>query len=166
MSARDYQRATETVLKRHFELVQIEWSIAKDATDAFSRDVQRYAPRVDIAIGPFNATPGRDSDISEDLLRPDQLRASFEDCMPNPNPRCLLAIEVAYNGSSKHMMGDILNASALGLFGIVVGHNKEMAKIRRNLRYIEQLARLEKLPCPLFENVVAMSTREFDALFV
>jgi hypothetical protein len=165
MAAKNYQRLTEPILRQHFDLVRLEWSIAKGAIDAFSPDVRRYAPRVDIAIGPFNITRGREHDISEELLRPDRLRAVFAGRTPNVNPRCLLAIEVAYSGSSKHMMGDILNASALGLFGMIVGHEHEMPKIRRILRYLEQLAELEKMPSSLFRNVIALNTAEFDALF-
>jgi hypothetical protein len=51
----------------------------------------------------------------------------------------------------------------LGLFGIVVGDEPVMPKIRRILRYLEVLAQLEKLP-RLFQNVVVLSTVEFDAL--
>lgn len=93
MNASDYQRAIEPALKRYFADVQLEWSVVKGATDALSADLNRYAPRVDIAVGPFNKTPGPDPIICETLLPP-QLRELFADRTPNPNPRCLLAIEV------------------------------------------------------------------------
>jgi hypothetical protein len=162
MAAKDYQRTVQIALRRHFRTVELEWSVVREATDAFAPDVRRYAPRVDVAIGPFNTAPGRDLDITDALL-PDRLRAAFDGCQPNLNPRCLLAIEVTFSGSSKHIMGDILNASALGLFGIVLGDELAMPKIRRILRYLEALAQLEKLP-RLFQNVVVLSTVEFDAL--
>jgi hypothetical protein len=114
MTATEYQRLAEVTLRAHFADVRLEWSVVKDATDALARDIKRYAPRVDIAVGPFNTTPGPDPRISEALV-PDQLRALFNDRPPNPNPRCLLAIEVVYSGSSKHILGDMLNAGALGL---------------------------------------------------
>ena len=75
----------------------------------------------------------------------------------------MLAIEVCYSGSSKHIMGDMLNAGALGLYGLVVGDEALMPKIRRIGRYLEVLGQLGKVPW-LFRNVVASSTAEFDSL--
>jgi hypothetical protein len=163
MRASEYQRLAEVRLKRHFADVRLEWSIARGATDALAQDVAVYAPRVDVAIGPFNMTPGRDPAI-DDALLPVRLRELFDGRPSNPNPRCLLAIEVCYSGSSKHIMGDMLNAGALGLYGFVVGDERHMAKIQRIGRYLEVLAELGKVHW-LFRNVVALSTVEFDALF-
>ena len=53
MRASEYQRLAEARLKRHFDDVRVEWSVVKAATDALQRDIHRYAPRVDIAIGPL-----------------------------------------------------------------------------------------------------------------
>lgn len=66
-----------------------------------------------------------------------------------------------YSGSSKHVLGDILNAGSLGLYGLVIGLDTQMLKIRRIHRYLRMLADLEKLPW-LFQNVVAVSTADFD----
>jgi hypothetical protein len=163
MRASEYQRLAEARLKRHFDDVRVEWSVVKGATDALQRDIHRYAPRVDIAIGPFNTSPGPDSEIDERPL-PSSLRQLFDDRPPNPNPRCLLAIEVVFSGSSKHIMGDTLNAGALGLYGLVIGSEARMRKIHRIGKYLEVLADLEKLP-PMFRNVVSLSTVEFEDLF-
>lgn len=162
MSAAEYQRIAKLALERCFSDVRLEWSAVAAASDAFAVDVARYAPRVDIAVGPFNTTPGSDSSITAALL-PDLIQQRFDQRQPNRNPRCLLAIEVTFSGSSKHIMGDILNASALGLFGIVIGAESQIVKISRILRYLETLAALEKLP-RLFQNVIVLSTDEFDAL--
>jgi hypothetical protein len=163
MSASAYQRTTQAQLREHFDTdVLVEWSISRAATDAMAANAAVYAPRVDVAVGPFNLTPGRDDAINADLL-PQRFRDVFGDRPPNPNPRCLLAIEVCYSGSSKHMMGDMLNAGALGLYGFVVGSERNMPKIQRILRYLQILADLDKVPW-LFRNVVALSTVEFDAL--
>ncbi len=61
MGATEYQQMVRGVLERYFPDVRAEWSVVTDATDAMSRDVKRYAPRVDVAVGPFNVTPGRDT---------------------------------------------------------------------------------------------------------
>jgi hypothetical protein len=60
-------------------------------------------------------------------------------------------------------MGDILNAGALGLYGVVIGKESVMPKILRINEYLRLLAQLEKLP-PLFRNVAVFSAQEFDAL--
>lgn len=160
--ARSFQRRAASMLGEHFSEVRLEWSVVADASDALSSDVRRYAPRVDIAVGPFNTRPGRDAAIDERLL-PKFFRELFSDRPPNPNPRCLLAVEVVYSGSSKHVMGDTLNAGALGLYGLVVGADHVMRKINRIGLYLEVLAELEKLPS-LFRNVIALSVSEFEKL--
>jgi hypothetical protein len=117
MRASEYQRLAEARLKGHFDDVRVEWSVVNGASGVQQRAIHRYAPRVDIAIGPFNTTPGPDSQIDERLL-PRRLRQLFSDRPRNPNPRCLLAIEIVFSGSPKHIMGDTLNAGALGLYGL------------------------------------------------
>jgi hypothetical protein len=107
---------------------------------------------------------GPDANINDDLL-PEALRELFDGRPSNPNPRCLLAVEVCYSGSSKHIMGDMLNAGALGLYGLVVGDERHMPKIRRIGRYLEVLAELGKVPW-LFRNVVTLSTAGFDDLLL
>ena len=84
MSASAYQLAAQARLREHFADVHVEWSVVKDATDALRADIHHYAPRVDIAIGPFNTTPGPDPAISEDL--PAAFRNLFSALPANPNP--------------------------------------------------------------------------------
>jgi hypothetical protein len=129
-----------------------------------SANVRVYAPRVDIAVGPFKIARGRDDRITAALL-PERLQSLLVQLRPNPNPRCLLAIEVVYSGSSKHIMGDMLDPSALGLYGLVVGDEVMLPKIRRIGQYVERLAELEKSP-ELFANLVTLSTAKFDSLLV
>jgi hypothetical protein len=163
MTASDYQRATKVSLERLFpDAVHLEWRAVSGAKDALSPDAARYAPRVDIAVGPFNLTPGPQSAIDL-LLIPERIRGLFAGRPGNPNPRCLLAIEVIFSGTSKHVMGDILNAAALGLFGFVVGSDREIDKVKRNFAYLDTVTQLGKLP-PLFRNVLALSTTDFDQL--
>jgi hypothetical protein len=54
MSASDYQRTIQTRLGERFDDVLVEWSISRAATDAMAPDAAVYAPRVDVAVGPFN----------------------------------------------------------------------------------------------------------------
>ena len=162
MTANDYQLAAKAALEQHFADVRLEWSVVKDACDLFAADIWRYAPRVDVAVGPFNTTPGNDRSISDALL-PAQLRDLLAGRSPNPNPRCLLAIEVIYSGTSKHIMGDMLNACALGLYGLVIGSDKQMLKIQRIETYIKALISAGK-PSPHFDNLACLSTTDFDAL--
>ncbi len=60
MAASDYQRAVQVALRRHFDEVLLEWSITREATDLLASDGTVYAPRGDVAVGPFNTTPGSD----------------------------------------------------------------------------------------------------------
>ncbi len=163
MRANEYQQLAAERLRRYFDDVQVEWSVVKGAADTLQRDIHRYAPRVDIAIGPFNTTPGPDPKINEVLL-PRRLRLRLADRPANSNPRCLLAIEIVFSGSSKHVMGDMLNAGAHGLYGLVIGDGAHMQKIQRISRYLAVLADLEKLP-PMFLNALSLSTAEFEELF-
>jgi hypothetical protein len=48
-------------------------------------------------------------------------------------------------------------------YGLVIGLDTQMPKIRRIHRYLRMLAELEKLPW-LFQNVAAISTADFDGI--
>jgi hypothetical protein len=162
MRAPEYQRNVAVRLERHFPTVSVEWPVERGASDSMARDITQYAPRVDVAVGPFSVRPGRDKRIVRQLLPPEFLDR-FVDLEPNRNPRCLLAIEVVFSGTSKRIMGDMLNASALGLYGVVVGQEPLMAMIERTWKYLTLLAELKKQP-RLFCNVVPLSVHKFDDL--
>ena len=157
-NAASFQRVAKVLLDEHFDEVTSEWQSARGATDVFSADVRRYAPRVDLAVGPYNTSSGR---LLMDLeMFPEAMRHWFDDLRPNGNPRCLLAIEVVNSGSAKHMLGDLLNASALGLYGLVVCNEAVLAKVHRNWEYAQQLANVGKIPA-LFQNTRVVSFSEF-----
>lgn len=127
----------------------------------------RYAPRLDIAIGPFatgNLRHREDYDrlacVHRDLLEclhgmhlenvrahnTDSCSASLDEALArNPNARCFLAIEIENRGSCKHLLGGTVNAVALGRLGITVGWTD--ASFRSLLRardYLLLLARFGK----------------------
>lgn len=157
-NAKAFQSLAQLLLLEHFAEVTVEWKSSRGATDVFTPDVRRYAPRADLAVGPYSISPGR-VDMSIESL-PAKMRPWFESLASNENPRCLLAIEVVFSGSAKHMLGDLLNASALGLYGLVISHERVLAKVHRNREYASQLATVGKIP-QLFQNVSVVTFSEF-----
>ena len=85
----------------------------------------------------------------------------------NANPRCSLAIEVVFSGSSKHILGDITNASMMGLYGLVVVKDEEriLEKAKRIFEYVKRIIEVGKAPANLFQNTRILSASEFLHLF-
>ena len=166
MTASEYQERAKQLLTRHYEPSQVvlEWAIHKNATDSMRRVSTQYYPRTDIAVGPFSTSPGGNAEINLNAVH-STLREKLQELPShNPNPRCLLAIEVVFSGSSKHLLGDILNASVVGLYGIVVGSPTMITKIKRNREYLIKLAELKKMEYLPFQNVLVLDTDEFERL--
>ena len=125
-----------------------------------------YSPRVDIAVGPFATTEGERLieqydrmygtyhelvnnliDIHRQNTQEETSREEiyYRTMIINPNARCFMAIEVEKSGSRKHLMGDAVNATALGRIGIVVGWTPEMFRAFLNLkRYFDYLGSVGK----------------------
>lgn len=172
MAGKDIQAAIHRALTNLFDsgLVHSEWSIRKGATDTFN-EVASYAPRLDIAVGPFNTSrEGRDRDAAaiRGFRHPlvgrlkDEIAAQNHGAVyDNRNPRCLLAIEVEHSTSSKHILGAITNASMLGFLGVVVGSAQHIAKVRRIHTYACKLKEVEKAHADMFANVVCFDDLEF-----
>jgi hypothetical protein len=176
MSAKLYQEEIYGLLQEIFPpaLVRKEWNIRQDAQDVFQA-VDSYAPCADIAVGPFNENEGRNIDeiLKAANMHPfmQSLARSFgADRAFNWNPRCLLAIEIEYSGSMKHILGDIANASMLGFTGIVIGSNTarkpSQVRIQRVKSYIEKVTMVGKAPNGLFGNVVYFEAVEFRDFLV
>lgn len=164
MKANEFQVRIQELLNRHYSEVVVEWPIHRDAADAMTHLASQYYPRTDVAVGPFSTTAGHNQNLRENLINAKLLTKLRALSHKNPNPQCLLAIEVVFSGSSKHILGDMLNASAIGLYGIVIGSPDMMPKIKRNTEYLKKLAELDKLnPLP-FQNVLLLSTNEFEEL--
>ncbi len=157
-------------LHRYFTEVKKEWSISSNATDAFSVN-GIYAPRLDIAVGPFNVEEGnRLSEIATVFSDKAPLRmknlVKSECLVKNTNPRCTLAIEVAFSGSEKHYLGDITNASMMGLYGFVITCDNNSNDIKRIFEYTKTVKRVGKAPDDLFSNVCVLSDDEFLELLL
>jgi hypothetical protein len=157
-----------TNLKQIFppDSVKKEWNASKNSEDDFNnRDY--YAPRVDIAIGPFNTNRdlGRNNIRFNSLIQENtpllqklyelshlgegHEYISFRDFISrlNLNPRCFIAIEIENTKDAKRSIGDIVNASVMGKVGIVIpiGEDKYRLfyKIKKYFHYLEQVGKLE-----------------------
>lgn len=147
MNATEAQKRLKVLFSERFgeDKVIKEWPSNRNAEDWLHRSGNDivYAPRPDIAIGPFNIREGSNTAEIEALFN--QNRAFFNRLGlgrgregVNKNPRCLIAIEIENSGSSKHMIGNIINASLLGTVGIIITLRDEFyEKAERILRYLE-----------------------------
>lgn len=108
-----------------------------------------YLPRVDLAVGPFSVVAGgnkthehaelinRHAGLIERLIEiHNHNMAQFDGGVANlhgvlhgnTNARCLLAVEIEAKGSRKHLLGDYVNAGALGRIGLVVPWDDAMMR--------------------------------------
>jgi len=154
--------------------VRRQWDVCKGSKDALRRRRPRlyYCPKPDYAVGPFNTDGNRIDEVRREIdgtyarfettirriLSSDQWLNDFE---PNDNPRCFLAIEVEDRNSTKHRMGSILNACALGKVGIVIGANestyRSLMRIREYLRLVEEFGKARLSP----KNVAILTCERF-----
>ena len=169
-----YQKRLRKKLDKYFDEVDYERSVVKGAEDALQRDPLRYAPRLDLVIGPYNLKANEQwieaYQIKEGLLsfknsKTTKFFNAVSGLRINPNPRYAVAIEVVFSGSSKHILGDITNASTLGLYGFVITNGKMLLKARRILKHLQDLKGLGKIAPAMFNNVRVVSVSEFDNYF-
>lgn len=166
MTATEYQGKISSLLRQKFPNLKIskEWV-------AFRGVSCQYAPRVDIAIGPFSIK-SNDNKIDEyDLMLSDECVdrflhqiynfhlenvgddrlneikiPDFEDLIhKNRNARCFLAFEIENSSSRKHIIGSVINAASLGRIGVGVAYNDRVKRtFLRILNYLAFLKRVEK----------------------
>lgn len=166
MTAKEYQAELQLNLISLFpnQEIRSEWA-------AFTGLKYQYSPRVDLAIGPFNISPGANLiDTYNSLVQESQfnnflttafqyhvvnldlslydeiLHPNFEQLIfKNQNSRCLIAIEIENLNSKKHIMGSIVNASSLGRVGIGIACNlTTLNTFCRILNYLSFLKRVDK----------------------
>jgi hypothetical protein len=141
------------------EEIKTEWISFKD-------EIERYSPRLDVAVGPF-ATNNIYGDRYDTLMKQTEAfisrlieihnnnlaeyndtsySASFEKLkITNNNARCLYAIEIENRVSRKQLMGSIVNVTALGRIGIIIGWRPEVYRMAfRAKRYVQFLNEVKK----------------------
>lgn len=135
MNAKEAQKELKTLLSESFgkDTVIAEWR-----SNAGARDWLQfggiYAPRPDIAVGPFNIEEGRNIEKIESVFKKYQAFFSKLGLINiNENPRCLIAIEIENSNKGKHMMGNLINASILGRVGIIVTLRDEFYQSATNM---------------------------------
>jgi hypothetical protein len=173
MLTREYQQRLVTNLRSIFgdELVEQEW----DSNKFFPRSGNHravYAPRHDIAVGPFNSRFGLDVQI--DKTRPMQShpftkrlyrdylrdRDTLKKCW-NSLSRCYLAVEIEFSGSSKQLLGGIINAVISGSIGIVIVRKANVKKAERLVRYLFTLEEFEKMTLNVLRNLIIFDDDDF-----
>ena len=169
MSAKHFQQQAIRALINHFDDIRAEWAVTKGALDG-RHFGPAYGPRLDIAVGPFNTMK------DDTLIRQGEILACATHSIIkriverepeftfNPNPRCLLAVEIEFSGSSKHILGDLTNASMMGLVGVVIVPPDNFDKASRIYRYLGFVHNVNKAPEELFRNLVLFRTHEFMRL--
>lgn len=150
------QQEIKTKLNQLFgeDNVISEWNIAKQSQDDLTR--RMYCPRVDIAVGPFNTDRrlepnnraiSRACQNNTDLIEAIRSRSDMHNLNleSNGNPRCFMAIEIENRTGSKHRIGSIVNASAIGKIGIIATNNvADFTRIVRIRDYLEFLLSVGK----------------------
>lgn len=167
-SKKQFQQKIKISLKKYFDdTVVVEWPISRGATDKFIRRTTQYSPRVDVAVntaGVFAGNHRREIENFWNERAPRELKNLLGNLEKNINPRCSLAIEVVFSGSSKHILGDITNASMMGLYGVIVPSQKMTLKVKRIFEYVKRIKDAGKAPETLFKNVLIIPQKKFTDL--
>ncbi len=168
------QRDLKRLLERNGFIVEKEWPIATASNDIFRNT--RYAPRLDLAVAPFNTSTGQaraDAQKIRQAAALCPLVKRIEECGKSSNclfrkncqnPRCLLAIEIEFTRTSKYMLGDFTNASLMGLIGLVIGPQETVTRLKELGRYMRRVVEVRKAPPDFLANVVCFELQEFKNL--
>lgn len=175
---KEYQIQIKDKLLDIYNEVKTEWYSFKGHKD-------KYCPRVDLAVGPF-ATDRRyieeynvliNSQKSHRFIQsllskhnsnvrsinPDENETDYETISDfNNNARCFLCIEIENKVSRKHLIGGLVNASALGRIGVLIAWTPDKLKAFLKLRnYLKFLARVDKNTFKT-NNVLIVNREQFD----
>jgi len=170
----EYQQQVKNALDRLYDEVRIQWCAFRGE----GRDT--YAPRVDIAVGPFaidrryideyTALMHSTRHFIEHLIERHNRNADgigspieFEDVLHfNDNARCLISIEIEESGGRKHCLGNLVNASSLGRVGLLIARTDSV--LRTFLRQRAYFQFLEDVGKNTFKtaNALVLSAEQFD----
>ncbi len=179
---RDYQYNLASRLRVLFGDVPVEteWATMRG-------EIDRYSPRLDVAVGPFATGDLRfGSEFNQLLEKHGRLvhslyefsRANFsefgemsetvdfsEAVYRNANARCFLAFEIENQVSRKHLMGGAINAAALGRLGIAIGWTPDKVRALVKLRtYLLFLASVGKNTFQPYNLLVLSKEQVLDAV--
>jgi hypothetical protein len=154
--------------------VKEEWNVAKDSHDDLDYNVH-YSPRVDIAMGPFMVNIRTDSEIikltrafTKNKVLMEKIKENgkcFDNFDYGNNPRCLIAIEIESSGSTKHLIGDIINASIIGKLGLIVPTNdKNFERFDRIMKYLKFAQNVGKMNNLEFRNIVLIKSEQLISI--
>lgn len=166
LSANEYQDLVVKMLKKVFpnNEVKKEWNSATfDKIKTPRKKV--YAPRTDVAIGPFNVHNNikhinDQTSVMKNSLLVKRLNERY-DIIWNDLSKCFLAIEVSFSGSSKHIMGDFLNATSMGAIGIIVSRGESYKKAERILQYLKKQEENKRIQKRLLRNLMLFNCVDF-----
>lgn len=169
VTSREFESPLQSLLRAYLGRKHITEEVVRSWYPFRSQHASFYSPITDIAVGPFavteiliseyNRLQERIQDLIDDLEScfrenynqygghfPQIPDYPFTDFIGNENARCFIAIEIeSKSPTRKHKMGSIINASALGRVGIVIGMDEYTVKVMiRILGYLKFLASVEK----------------------
>ena len=173
MNAKTYRNTVRTKLQSIFpaERVEREWDPVR-YDPHFSNHKEVYAPRHDLAVGPFNSYADLDCGIdntkrlwshrfTQGLIREKLQGGVHRKELWNSFSRCFLAVELEFSGSSKHVFRSIVNASVSGSLAIIVAKSQNRDKVDRIVSYLFRLESLERLRLKTIANLFVFSESEF-----
>ena len=176
MTVKEYQSYCKEKLSNIYQDVVIEWK-------PFGRRDDQYSPRPDIAVGPFayqdrleenydellNNTKGKRfveslisannnnvTSVGDSILSNYSMFRTF-----NHNSRCFICVEIENKVSRKHIVGGLVNASALGRIAVLVAWTPDKLRAFIKLKnYLKFLSSVEKNSFRT-DNILILSKEQF-----
>ncbi len=179
MTVKEYQNYCKEKLKIIYKEAKTEWN-------PFGRRNDQYSPKPDIAVGPFAIDSRLEADYNK-LLNEPRSKAFIESLIKinnqniaeigggdpsrlldifyfNYNSRCFICIEIENEVSRKHIIGGLVNASALGRIAILVAWTPDKLKAFIKLKnYLKFLSSVEKNSFKT-DNILILNKDQFKIL--